>query len=547
MTDVEIRSATQVRSMSVIDRATKLLVQLGIIAVMVIALIYKPFELDRYFVPKELVFNSVALVAGIMLFARRRKVALGFADMALVVFLAWSAFSAVFATNFWLAQRALAISVSSILVFWAARRIARDGGARGLLIAAAVATVVAAASALLQAYGLDTELFTLARAPGGTLGNRNFVAHVAAIGLPSLVWCTVTARRGVGALVGSIGVSLVAAALVLSRSRAAWLALFAALVVLAFLLFASRKHWNREIVGGRLARLALAGTVGAILSVALPNSLHWNSDSPYLDSARGVVDYRKGSGGGRIAQYRNSLKMSAAHPVFGVAPGNWAVRYVQYAPGGDKSLAEDGMTANPWPSSDWIAFISERGLVATLALLSVFAALFLGAMRGWKAEPDGDAVLLKITLASTIAAAMVVSCFDAVLLLPAPAFLIWGILGAASGGTSLGYFATRREIDLSAKEWTIFAAVTLLFATVSVARSATATTAMTLVGRGGQTASWVRGAAWDPGSYRLNARVAQLYENRDRCAKALPFARRAVSLFPSSAPAKRLLRRCAKN
>jgi O-antigen ligase len=547
MPDVEIRPAIQVRSMSMIDKAAKLLMQLGIIAVMIVALIYKPFELDRYFVPKELVLNGVALVAGVTLFAKRRKIALSLADMALVVFLAWSAFSAVFATNFWLAQRALAISVSSVLIFWAARRIARGGGSRGLLIAAAIGTVVAAASALFQAYGMDTELFTLARAPGGTLGNRNFVAHVAAIGLPSLVWCTITARRGFGALLGSIGFALVAAALVLSRSRAAWLALLAALIVLALLLFASRRHWNREIIAGRLARLALAGATGAILSVALPNSLHWNSESPYLDSARGVIDYRKGSGGGRIAQYRNSLRMSAAHPIFGVAPGNWPVRYVQYAPGGDKSLSEDGMTANPWPSSDWIAFISERGVIATLALVSVFVTLFLGAMRGWKTEPDGDAVLLKITLASTIAAAMTVSCFDAVLLLPAPALLIWGILGAASGGTSAGYFATRKEIDLSGREWLLFASVTLLFATASVARSATATTAMTIVGRGGQTASWARAAEWDPGSYRLNARVAQLYENRGRCAKALPFAKRAVALFPSSAPAKRLLRRCAKS
>ncbi|MGH9423119.1 MAG: hypothetical protein ACRD3J_24290, partial [Thermoanaerobaculia bacterium] len=181
MPAVEIPSASQARSMPLIDRATGLLLQLGLVAVVVTALIYKPFELDRYFVPKELVFNSVALIAGFALFARRRKVSLGFDDMALVVFLAWSAFSAVFATNFWLAQRALAVSVSSVLVFWAARRISREGGSRGLLIAAAIATVVAAGSALLQAYGVDSEIFTLARAPGGTLGNRNFVAHVAAI------------------------------------------------------------------------------------------------------------------------------------------------------------------------------------------------------------------------------------------------------------------------------------------------------------------------------------------------------------------------------
>ena len=49
------------------------------------------------------------------------------------------------------------------------------------------------------------EYFSANRAPGGTFGNRNFVAHMAAIGLPALVWGTVTARRPFGALLGSLG------------------------------------------------------------------------------------------------------------------------------------------------------------------------------------------------------------------------------------------------------------------------------------------------------------------------------------------------------
>lgn len=530
--------------MTIPDRATKIFLMLGFIAVIIVALAYKPFELDRYFVPKELVLHIVALICGIALFLRRRTVSLSVTDIWIIVFLAMSGLSALFATNYWLAQRALGLSVSSALVFWATRRIARNGGTSGLMIAAAAATVIAAATALLQAYGLDTEFFTLARAPGGTLGNRNFIAHIAAIGLPSIVWCTVTTRRQLVALAGSIGMAIVAATLVLSRSRAAWLALLASLIILGLLLVPSRKYWSHELVGGRLARLALAAAMGAILSITLPNTLHWNSDSPYLDSAKGVVDYRKGSGGGRISQYRNSLKMVEANPVFGVGPGNWPVRYVQYAPRGDKSLTEDGTTANPWPSSDWVAFVSERGLIAAVAILGAFAALFLGSIRNWKEAPDGDAVLLKITLAGTITAAMVVSCFDAALLLAAPSFLIWGILGAASGGSRSTLPQRGREVDLGKAAWKALAAVTLGIVALSVARSATQTTAMTIIGRGGLTANWVRGATWDPGSYRINARVAELYANRGKCAKARPFAKQAAGLFPSAATPKRILRRC---
>jgi O-antigen ligase len=530
--------------MTITDRATRIMLVLGFVAVILVALAYKPFELDRYFVPKELALHIVALMCGIALFLHRRRVSLGVTDIMLIVFLAMSGLSALFATNYWLAQRALGLSVSSALVFWAARRIARAGGSRGLMIAAAVATVVASTSALLQAYGVDTELFTLARAPGGTLGNRNFIAHIAAIGLPSIVWCTITTRRQLGALAGSLGMAIVAATLVLSRSRAAWLALLASLVILGVLLLPSRKYWSHELVGGRIARLALAGAIGGILAITLPNSLHWTSDSPYLDSARGVVDYRKGSGGGRVSQYGNSLKMVEANPVFGVGPGNWPVRYVQYAPRGDKSLTEDGTTANPWPSSDWVAFVSERGLIASLALLGAFAALFLGSIRKWKEVPDGDAVLLKITLAATITATMVVSCFDAVLMLAAPSLLVWGILGAASGGTRSVMPQWGREVDLSPKAWKSLAAISLFIVALSVARSATQTASMTIIGRGGQTANWVRGADWDPGSYRINAKVAELYARRGKCAKARPYARHAADLFPSAALPKRVLRKC---
>ena len=528
--------------MIALNRVTKILLQLGFLAVIVVALTYKPFELDRYFVPKELALHVVALVSALTLFANRRRVSLGVVDICLVAFLGLSAISALFATNYWLAQRAIGLTFSSALVFWGARKIARGGGTRGLLIAAAVATVAAAAGALLQTYGIETELFTSARAPGGTLGNRNFIAHICAVGLPALAWCTVTARRQAGALLGSLGAALVGAALFLSRSRAAWLALIASVAIMAILLFLSRKYWNREIVGGRLARLVLAAAIGAILSVALPNSLHWNSDSPYLDSAKGVVDYRKGSGGGRIAQYRNSLKMVEAHPVFGVGPGNWPVRYVQYAPGGDKSLTDDRTTANPWPSSDWVAFVSERGLVATIALLGVFGSLFISAFMRWREDAEGDAVLLKVTLATTITAAIVVSCFDAALLLAAPAFLVWGILGAASGGS--GAAPKGREVELSGRAWKLLAVGTAVIVAGSLVRSAMQTTAMTIVGRGGLTANWVTAAGWDPGSYRINTRAAELLANKGRCAKARPLARQANTLFPSAYSPRRILRRC---
>ena len=521
------------------DRTIRTVIQLGVILAVVVALPYKLFELDRYFVPKELVLHTVALVVAVFLLARRRSLSFDVADGLLGLFLLWSAGSALFATNHWLAQRALGVSVSSAIGFWGARSVAQTGSYRPILIAAAIAAVCAAVFSLAQAYGLDTEYFSTNRAPGGTFGNRNFVAHIAVIGLPSLVWCTVTARRPFGALLGSLGAGVVAAALVLSRSRAAWLAVAACVVVLFVPMLASRKYWRGAKIGGRFAQLVLAAVICAMVAIVLPNRLNWSSESPYLDTARGVVNYKKGSGRGRVAQYENSLRMAASNPIFGVGPGNWPVEYVEFAPSNDRSLAEDGMTANPWPSSDWVAFISERGLVPTLSLLGVFAVLFYRSLRRWSELESGDAVLGQLVLAGTIVATMVVSAFDVVLLLGAPSLLVWSVIGATSGIRREG-----RESKLSPRAWGLSAAGLLLVALLSTARSATQTVSMMNVRRGGMTAGWVKGAALDPGSYRINVRLADLYYRRGHCGTARGYALRAHGLFPHASTPKRILNGC---
>jgi O-antigen ligase len=521
------------------ERLARFVLPIGVVATALVALPNKLFELDRYFVPKELVLNLAALLLAAAQLFPWRTIKIDRADALLALFLAWSAGSAIFAGNHWLAQRALGISLSGAIIFWSARRLGLAGSYRVLLVAASIATVAAAATALAQAYGFGSDYFTTSRMPGGTLGNRNFIAHVAAIGLPVLVWCTVTTKRSWGALLGSLGAGVLAAALVLSRSRAAWVAVAASALVLAVPLLLSRKYWRGAGVGGRLARILLACFVAAAAAILLPNKLNWNSDSPYLDSARGVVDYSKGSGKGRLLQYENSMRMALANPIFGVGPGNWAVRYVKYAPSGDRSITEDGMTANPWPSSDWVAFISERGVVATLALVGMFLTLFFGAFKGWRGSTNGELVLLKLTLAGTIVATLVVGSLDVTLLLAAPAFLVWLILGAAAGATR-----PQSEHAPPGRSWKMAGALAALVLLASTVRSAAQIAAMSQVGEGAHRAGWVSAARLDPGSYRINLRVADLYANRGQCALSKIYANRAAALFPLAPAAKRAVRRC---
>jgi hypothetical protein len=523
------------------ERAALVVLQVGAIAVVVAAAVYKQFELDRFFIPKELVLHVAATLSALCCLANARALRLSRVDQLLGLFLALGLLSSLFATNWWAAGRAVAISLSGATCFWCSRTVARAGLARWLIATLALAGVIGAVTALLQTYGLRIDAFSINRAPGGTFGNRNFMAHLCVIVFPALLLSTLRAesRRTFGWW--SAAVAAVAAALVLSRSRAAWLALIACVVVMLAFAYLAVRRARGVIRWRRLPLLLVIAAAGGGLALVVPNTLNWRSDSPYLETARGVVNYREGSGRGRLVQYRNSARMSLYHPVFGVGPGNWAVVYPRFASRGDPSLASNGMTANPWPSSDWVTFLSERGLAAFALLALAMVALLVDAVRVLRSDADPERALAAWALLGTVAVLLVVSTFDAVLLLPAPALVAWGLLGALSPPARVRVIA---ELPASRR-----AAAMLLVAILgglAVLRSGTQVAAMAVFEDSARTGRMERAAELDPGSYRIHMRLADAYARRGSCKSAQLHAETARDLFPNATAPKRLLAACKR-
>ena len=215
-------------------RAALAILQVGAIAIILAALPYQIFQLDRYTITKELVLYLAALGAALCCFTAARRLTVFMVDAGLVAFLVLSLLSALLATNGWLAFRALGVSLAGAAIFWSSRTLARAEQGRPLLLALAAAVVLGAITGLAQAYGLvTTNLASLNRAPGGTFGNRNFMAHLVAIGMPLLLYVSMEARSRRSFGLGALGVMLTAGALVLSRSRAAWVGTAAACAFLA--------------------------------------------------------------------------------------------------------------------------------------------------------------------------------------------------------------------------------------------------------------------------------------------------------------------------
>ena len=167
-------------------RAAALVIQVAAFAIVLAALPYPIFQLDRYTFPKELVLGVAALAASLLCLSSARRLTVFMVDVLLGGFLVLSLASTLLATNGWLAFRALGVSLAGAALFWCARTIARSGRGEALLLALAAAVVLGSVTGLAQAYGLvETNLASLTRAPGGTFGNRNFMAHLVAMGLPA--------------------------------------------------------------------------------------------------------------------------------------------------------------------------------------------------------------------------------------------------------------------------------------------------------------------------------------------------------------------------
>ncbi|HEX6307685.1 MAG TPA: O-antigen ligase family protein [Longimicrobiales bacterium] len=529
------------------ERRALRVLQFGAVAVVLLAMTWKQYELDRFFVPKELVLHATAFAGGLFALRAIGRLRVTRIDLLLIGFLVASAASAVAATNGWAAVRALAVTGSGIAIFWAARAVRAAGLERPLLAALAAAVVVGCATALLQTYGIRTEFFSLNRAPGGTLGNRNFIAHMAAFGLPIVLFVALRAVRWSGWLVAGIGATLVAGTLVLTRSRAGFLAFAAVLAVLFAALLISPALRSHGRAWRRLAGLVLLATLGIAAAVRLPNSLNWRSDNPYVESLTGVANFQEGSGRGRLVQYRQSLRMAIDHPLLGVGPGNWGVEYADYAARSDPSLdgSEPGMTANPWPSSDWIALVSERGFAAaalfTLALLGIALTCVREILRGH----DADSVLAATTLLALLAATAVAGMFDAVLLLAQPTLLMWAAAGALwTAGAPVGALppenvTAERSGGLRRSAQIAAVAGVLFICGIGVLRGAAQLTGMGIYANTESTRWLRRGAFIDPGSYRIHLRLARPGSGLDRQERC-EHARAASALQPNAREARNL-------
>lgn len=516
------------------NRAAAHVLGIGLLLTVVAALPTSPSDLDRHQLPKETVVHLATWLGMVLARPFPNRGLRRAAIWSLLLLLTATFGSAIGATNLWMAARATALTVTGVVAFITARQLAASGLANTLLGWAAVAAAAGTATGLAQAYGLSSPFFAASRAPGGTFGNRNFMAHFATLALPVAGIIALGARRGRVWAALLLTTALVVA-IVLSRSRAAWLGSVAVAGVATLTLCHARRRGALPIPRGRPLWLAAAVATGVLAAVSIPNVLEWRARSPYAETLGDIANHREGSGRGRMVQYRNTLKLAAAHPLFGVGPGNWPIRYGDVAPSSDPSWAfGDPVPLNPWPSSDWMAVLSERGVVALAAIA------LLGLALGWRGvaavRAGGERALNGAALLALLAAIAMIGVFDALMLLPTPllfaAIAIGALLQRAEGAPAPEADRPRQRTQLGTFATLVLGLITL--------RSASQTAAYLVAGNGTQVNRLTWAARIDPGSYPIRIALAE----RGPCAAVRGDARAALRMAPSWPAPRAAARRC---
>lgn len=372
----------------------------------------------------------------------------------------------------------LAMQLSGLVVMAAASTAARAGAAErarvmdGLVLVATAIAVIA----IYEAGGGEL-WWDAPRRPGATFGNRNAVAGFCAIALPlamARIWEQAGAAAAPRAARWSwswraLALALLVLAVLLCRARSSWLALLLVSAAAAGLGLTAWRQRARPGTGQlapdaqgaplaaeerqqrRRAMLAIAAAVAAafVAMAAVPWRLEWKEASPMAASLSRLLDYESGTGKSRVEQHQVGLQMVAARPLFGFGPGTWRREAPRFAHAAEGQHA--AFIAPLWtPASDLLRHVVETGLVGMAMAAALVALLWRGGWRrlrrGNEARNEARNEAATMALLSSLAVALIISGFDALLARPASLVLvatIAGLLHAEARGEEAGGASAR--------------------------------------------------------------------------------------------------------
>ncbi|MES2202069.1 MAG: O-antigen ligase family protein [candidate division FCPU426 bacterium] len=269
----------------------------------------------------------------------------------------------------WRLEWVLEQSLYAAAFFWASRGLGHGDKAGRLIATLLTGACIAALYGILQSLGLDP--LDPGRSAGfgarahATLGNPDFWGGYLVLVLPFALDGALKRWRGLPVFF------LLFAGLVLSQTRAAWLAFG----VSALLLTALRVR-GQDFKAARLAVLSL-GCLSVVLLFSFSNPLN-PSGMKSLGRLASITDLKGEGAQGRFFLSKVAGRIALRHPVKGTGAGHYTDAYLREQ---GVLLASPEHKGQPYrftrdAHNDWLQLAAESGVLAPLLLaLAIFLAL----------------------------------------------------------------------------------------------------------------------------------------------------------------------------
>lgn len=498
-----------------------------------------PYRPEQFIWPKEVALGITGLLCSIGAMWHRRLVIVPRIDAPLVALFLWSCTLALaVAEDHHAGWRSIGSLGSAISVFLLARQ--NDEAGANWYIEVVTCGLLGALSCamLLEAMGAVPFFSEPGRRPGAMLGNRNSAARLLVLGLP-LVWkrLVVAGTRVSKCALASI-ISTIIAAVVMARSRGAWLV---GMLVLSLLPAASlalaRAHIHRQEVRS-LSWWFVSAALGILAATAMPNRMYWTFGE-LQSSLRRSLDAKHGTGRERVLQAVTTWRIVVDNPITGVGPGNWSRAYADYAAQDDPSLTPQALfPAPPVPRGDVHGFAAEVGLPGLIVAVFVAGGIVSGARRATRCSAC-DIRSSAIAAIAIVFATLAFGLIDPVLRLP-PSLCFVAVVVGVELSTVRKFFGASAAPNYF-RSGVVALGVTGLLTATDAMRDIAALRVVSSMRTFGDLYLAVRLA---PDNVEVRSLLGAALVKVDRCDLAVPHLARAQERVPRSGALRLLKSRC---
>lgn len=296
--------------------------------------------------------------------------------------------------------------------------------------------------ALLQAYGLfEIQNFSSTSA---TFINRNFWGMYLCFVVPATIYSSIIEKSDKNRLIHLLMFTFSICSLIHNRSRAAWLGIFIALLLLLLIFNKSILLWIKDYYKKKYK----LGSLGMITSLLIGMVFLFIYTEPEVDN---IPDYKKtiwstlitsnkntltekeehkNTSGERIPLYSSTLNMIEDHLIFGVGYNNWRLQHPAYY--GEYIHDDNHLKLNQRPHNDILWIMSEGGLIGLLLFMALVVLPVIFTLKNILLKSNHKDKLLDSFLLASIVCILVESLFDFPKQRTIPNLYIWSFLGYLS-------------------------------------------------------------------------------------------------------------------